>query len=318
MSSAILQKTKIAYNRFIAFWHRLFLAFLALKFIPKLREIDEELCAKRLAEKQKLRLAAKGESDIPEKEITPLKEPQWEIRDEANRKWWSVFNEYEYKYNTDKQSDHKWYHWFEETDTVEEKRLIAKLDILLCFYAFVMYWVKYLDQSNLNNAYVSGMKEHLGMKGNDLVNTQAVYTVGSVIFQIPCMYLIHRYPAHLILPFMDIGWGLFTLAIYRANSVGELQAYRFFVGVFESAFYPTIHYLFGSWYKPSEYSRRGGIYYFGQMLGILTAGLLQSSTYENLNGRNGILGYQWQFIIDAVITLPVGKHLLYFSLQQKL
>lgn len=233
-------------------------------------------------------------------------EIEWEIRDEANRKWWSLFNEYEYKHTKSKQSSHKWYHWFDENDTPEEKRLIIKLDIVLCFFSFVMYWAKYLDQSNLNNAYASGMKETLGMKGNDLVNTQAIYTVGSVVFQLPMMYLIHRYPANRLLPLMDLGWGLFTLAIYRANTVGELQAYRFFVGVFESAFYPTIHYLYGSWYKPTEYARRGGIYYFGQMLGILTAGLLQGAAYQNLNMKHGLEGWRWMFIIDAIITMPIA------------
>lgn len=120
------------------------------------------------------------------------------------------------------------------------------------------------------------------------------------------MYIVHRYPCHYILPIMDIGWGMFTLAIYRAKSVGELQAYRFFVGVFEAAFYPTSHYLFGSWYRPSEYNRRGGFFYFGQMLGLLTSGLIQSSAFRNLSGVNGLSGWRWLFVIDAIITIPIG------------
>lgn len=278
-------------------------------YFPHLREIDEEeqhrILLERVAAREKRE--AKENHDLGIIAPVVLKEPEWEIRDEANRKWWALFNEYEYKQTTALQAKkRKWWAWFEETDTPEEKRLIIKLDILLCFFSFVMYWVKYLDQSNVNNAYVSGMKEELGMKGNDLVNTQVVYTVGSVVFQLPMMYLVHRMPCNLLVPLMDFGWGLFTLAIYRANSVGELQAYRFFVGVFESAFYPTIHYLLGSWYKPSEYARRGSIYYFGQMLGLLTAGLLQSAAYEHLHMTLGISGWRWMFILDTVCSLPIA------------
>ncbi|VVT55469.1 uncharacterized protein SAPINGB_P004612 [Magnusiomyces paraingens] len=271
-------------------------------YVPHLREIDEQYFIDKFSSKEKTNNREQFTVNQEKNELV------YEVRDEANRKWWSLFDEYEYKEHRDKERkvNHKWYHWFDENDSPEERRLIIKLDILLCFFSFVMYWVKYLDQSNLNNAYVSGMKEDLGMKGNDLVNTQVVYTVGSVVFQIPMMYLIHRYPSNILLPSMDIAWGLFTLAIYRSTSVGMLQALRFFVGVFESAFYPTIHYLYGSWYKPAEYTRRGGIYYFGQMLGLLTSGLITASCYENLTGVHGLDGWRWMYIVDAIITLPVA------------
>ena len=46
----------------------------------------------------------------------------------------------------------KWYHiqWFADTDTKEERKLIMKLDLLIVPYAFLSYWVKYMDQGNLS------------------------------------------------------------------------------------------------------------------------------------------------------------------------
>ncbi|CAN6637766.1 probable transporter Seo1p [Trichomonascus vanleenenianus] len=261
-----------------------------LKWFPHLRDVKD------IEESE-------SDSDAHAVEVQSV---TYEYRDEAKRPWWKFFNEYEYRLTTDEKRNHKWWKWFEDADSPAERRLLFKLDILLAFYSFIVYWVKYLDQTNLNNAYVTGMKEDLGMKGNDLVITQAVYTVGSVIFQLPFMYLFSKAPINFLLPIMDIGWGLFTLGIYRANNVSQLQALRFFVGVFESSFYPAVHYMFGCWYKPSEYGRRGGIYYLGQMLGLLTAGLLQAATYDNLNGTNGLAGWRWMFIIDAIITFPVA------------
>ena len=269
------------------------------RFIPHLREIDEEAIERKL-QAEKANAAVVAEETPEETEII------YEVRDEANRPWWKFFDEYEYRLKKKTRDDHKWYQWFDKGDSPAERRLLLKLDVLLCAFSFVMYWVKYLDQTNINNAYVSGMKEDLGMQGNDLVNTQSIYTVGAVVFQLPFMYLIHKYPANYMLPIMDIGWGLFTLAIFRAQNTSQLQAFRFFVGVFESAFYPTINYLFGCWYKPSEFARRGGMFYWGQMLGILTAGLLQAAAFQNLHLVNGLEGWRWMFIIDAIITLPIG------------
>jgi len=65
-------------------------------------------------------------------------------------------------------------------------------------------------------------------------------------------------------------------------------------------------YLFGSWYKVDEMVRRSMFYYIGQYLGILTSGLLQGSIYDSLNMVNGLAGWRWMFIIDAIISLVVG------------
>lgn len=48
----------------------------------------------------------------------------------------------------------KWYHWYAPTDTPEEKKLILKLDLLLVPYAFVLYWVKYVDQTNISKLHL--------------------------------------------------------------------------------------------------------------------------------------------------------------------
>ena len=46
----------------------------------------------------------------------------------------------------------KWYDWYHPSDTKEERKLIAKLDVLIVSYAFVTYWAKYLDQSNISES----------------------------------------------------------------------------------------------------------------------------------------------------------------------
>lgn len=229
-----------------------------------------------------------------------------EYRDEANRPWWKYFDEYEYRLNKYERKRHKWYYWFEEGTSKEEKKLITKLDFLVAFYVFVVFWVKSLDQSNLSNAYVSGMKEDIGMKGNDLINTTTVFNIGLVVFQFPFMYFFPRVSLHYLIPGLDLFWGIFTIGLHAVNNVPQLQALRFFVSIGEVGFYPGAHFLFGSWYKPQEISRRAGIYYFGNMLGAISSGLFQASIYKNFDGHGGLAGWRWLFVIDGIITIAVG------------
>jgi hypothetical protein len=64
--------------------------------------------------------------------------------------------------------------------------------------------------------------------------------------------------------------------------------------------------VLGSWYKPDEIHRRGGIFYAGLTLGTLTAGLLQAAASKHLDGVAGLAGWRWMFIITSVITLPLA------------
>ncbi|RAL58861.1 hypothetical protein DID88_009281 [Monilinia fructigena] len=205
----------------------------------------------------------------------------------THRRWWQI-------------------QWYASTDTSVERKLIRKLDLLIVPYAVLSYWVKYIDQSNLNNAYVTGLKDDLGFKGNELVELQTFYTVGAVTGQIPIMFLLTYLPMHWLIPFLDIAWGIFTLLQYRATGFAELAAYRFLVGWFEAAFFPAMHYLFGSWYRGDEIARRGGIFYVGLSLGTLTSGLIQAGASARLDGVNGLAGWRWMYIICASITIPIG------------
>jgi hypothetical protein len=85
----------------------------------------------------------------------------------------------------------------------------------------------------IDNAWVSGLSDDLGLHGNELVHLQTIYTVGAVVGQIPFAYLFTRLPMSWLIPFMDVAWGIFTLLQYRVTSYSEMMAYRFMVGWFE-------------------------------------------------------------------------------------
>ncbi|CAK7201604.1 hypothetical protein SEUCBS139899_004312 [Sporothrix eucalyptigena] len=198
----------------------------------------------------------------------------------------------------------KWYAWFAEIDTPEERRLILKMDALIMSFAFLAYWAKYIDQGNLTNAYISGMQEDLGFYGNQLVQLQTIFNVAYTVFMIPLTLLAAEYPK--TIPACEFFWGIFTLLQYRAASFGELAAYRFMTGLFESAFFTSIHYVLGSWYRTDELGRRAGIFYIATCLGTMTTGFLASGIIEHLDGAHGLAGWRWLYIICSVLTFPIG------------
>ncbi|GAA5864202.1 hypothetical protein JCM8547_001290 [Rhodosporidiobolus lusitaniae] len=193
-----------------------------------------------------------------------------------------------------------------DVQDVEERRLLYKLDAVLVTFMSLGYFLKYLDQSNINSAYVSGMKEDLGMYGNELTTAITVWTVGYCIGQIPSNLALTRISPRYLIPALELCWGLATLCSYKVTSVGGLYAVRFFVGLAEAGFYPGAQFILGAFYKPSELGKRAVFFHTFGGIGTLISSVLQAAAYTNLSGIHGHRGWQWLFIIDAVITLPIA------------
>jgi len=67
----------------------------------------------------------------------------------------------------------------------EERRFLAKLDFVLLTFGALGEFAEALEQMNVNNAFVSGMKEDLELYGNELNYMTTAWTVGYVLGQIP-------------------------------------------------------------------------------------------------------------------------------------
>ncbi|OQU97887.1 hypothetical protein CLAIMM_03758 [Cladophialophora immunda] len=188
----------------------------------------------------------------------------------------------------------------------EERWLLFKVDAFVLTFASIGYFLKNLDQYNVNNAFLSGMEEDLSMYGNQLVTSTSIWTVGYVVGQIPSNLLLTRLSPRIVIPTLELGWGVATMATSSVQSYKSLYALRFLVGLFESGFYPGIHYLLGSWYTPRELGKRAMIFWLAGSMGQLFSGFLQAAAYTGLNGVHGRAGWRWLFIIDGIITLPLA------------
>ncbi|KZT19853.1 MFS general substrate transporter [Neolentinus lepideus HHB14362 ss-1] len=200
----------------------------------------------------------------------------------------------------------KSYIWDTWDKSPEERRFLTKLDACLLSYASLSYFSKYLDQQNVTNAYVSGMQDDLKLHGNQLNYITTAWTCGYVIGQIPSNMLITRIRPSLWIPAMEVIWSILTMSLASSKSFTSLVIIRFFVGLAESSFYPAIQYVIGSWYKGDELGKRACIFHTTSAIGPMFSGFLQTGAYNGLNGRYGLAGWQWLFIIDGIITVPIG------------
>ena len=84
------------------------------------------------------------------------------------------------------------------------------------------------------------------------------------------------------------------------------MAIRFFQAIFESSTFVGTHYILGSWYTEKELGKRSGIFTASGLAGTMIGGFIQTGIHSSLDGKSGLSGWRWLFIIDGIITLPVA------------
>lgn len=78
---------------------------------------------------------------------------------------------------------------------------------------------------------------------------------------------------------------------------------RVILGILEAGFYPGCIYLLSTWYPRYELQKRNAVFYLigscaSAFAGILAYGLMQ------LNGRAGLEGWSWIFIVGYLGSTP--------------
>ncbi|KAL7412555.1 pantothenate transporter liz1 [Mrakia frigida] len=188
-----------------------------------------------------------------------------------------------------------------------ERHLLRKLDLGILSVCCLGFFMRYLDASNLANAYVSGMKEDLDIQGNEYTYMGTCYTVAYALFQIPGTLMVTRVRPTIFLFCCELGWGIFTFAQACAQTSQQMYAFRFCVGMFESAFFPSLLYLMGSWYSKTELNKRLAIFHLSGSLGSAFGGYLQAAVYKTLDGHHGIAGWRWLYIVCGCMTSQPGE-----------
>lgn len=148
------------------------------------------------------------------------------------------------------------------------------------------------------------------MRGNEYTYAQTAYTCAYAAMQIPSTLVIQRVRPSYWLAGMEVAWGAFTFAQAGVRSAEQLYVFRFFVGFFESSFFPCLLYVLGSWYTRTELAKRVAIFHMTAPLGSAFGGYLQAAVYENLDGHGGLAGWRWLYIVCGVRWAPFSLEVM--------
>lgn len=100
-------------------------------------------------------------------------------------------------------------------------------------------------------------------------------------------------------------WGCISALTSVVHNYGGLLTCRIFLGMVEAIFFPGALYFLSSFYNRKQYAFRTAILYSGSQLGNAFGGLFAIGILK-LDGRNGLEGWRWLFLIEGVVTVGLA------------
>lgn len=186
-----------------------------------------------------------------------------------------------------------------------ERRLRLKVDLRLCTIAGVLCSLNLLDSGIISSASVTTMLTDLSLEGNRYSVSIFIFTVSSIIFQLPSTIAVRFVGPRIWFSFITICFGLITMCTGFVRTWKQMIALRVLLGISMSGIYPGLTYLISTWYTRREQQLRFAFLQSGEVL-TLASGNILNYGLNKLHGKAGLEGWRWMFLVQGLITCTVG------------
>jgi MFS transporter, ACS family, tartrate transporter len=196
----------------------------------------------------------------------------------------------------------------ESTQTSDEsglERSIARqVSGRLLPFLFVLYLIASIDRSNVAFAALQ-MNHDLHFSASVFGFGAGVFFIGYCLFEIPSNLILARVGARRWISRIMVSWGIIACAMMFIRGPASFYTLRFLLGAAEAGFFPGMIFYLNHWFPAAERARAVSRF----MMAIPVAGVLGGAlagVLLNLNGRLGLAGWQWLFLLEGLPAFVLG------------
>ncbi|KAF2238121.1 putative MFS transporter [Viridothelium virens] len=193
----------------------------------------------------------------------------------------------------------------DSSEAALERRLVRKVDLRLCTIAGILCSLNLLDSGVISSASVTSMLSDLQLHGNRYSVAIFIFTVASIAFQLPSTIASRVFGPRIWFSSTTFAFGLITMCTAFVKSWREMIALRVLLGMAMSGIYPGLTYLISTWYTRSEQQLRFAYLQSGEVLVLATGGIVNYGL-NHLNGKGGLTGWRWMFLVQGLISCVLG------------
>jgi ACS family tartrate transporter-like MFS transporter len=193
-------------------------------------------------------------------------------------------------------------------DTALARATIRRVSLRLLPFLFVLYVFNFLDRTNVSIAALQ-MNRDLRFSAAAFGLGSGIFFVGYALFEVPSNVLLARVGARWWIARIMLTWGVIAAAMALVRTPSQFYALRFLLGVAEAGFFPGIVYYLSQWFPSNARGRASAQF----MVAIPLSGVLGGAvggTLLGLDGRLGLAGWQWLFLVEGLPSVLLAGAVL--------
>jgi ACS family tartrate transporter-like MFS transporter len=166
------------------------------------------------------------------------------------------------------------------------------------------YGLAYVDRTNVSFAALQ-MNRQLHFSASIYGLGAGLFFVGYALFEVPSNLLLLRFGARRWLARVLLTWGALAAGMLLVKTPREFYTMRFLLGVAEAGFFPGVVYYVTLWFPAEQRARAVSRFYVAVPVGGVAMGAIAGAIL-GLDGRMGLAGWQWLFLLEGLPALALG------------
>lgn len=181
---------------------------------------------------------------------------------------------------------------------------LAKVTRRIIPFAFICYVVAYIDRVNIGFA-ARELQRDLSLTDTTYGIGGGLFFLGYCLFEIPSNLVLERVGARLWMARIMVVWGLVSMATMFIYDTTSFYTARVLLGIAEAGFFPGIVLYLTYWIPASERARNNALFMMAAPIAMIV-GAPVSQALLKLDGRLGLEGWQWLFVVEGFPAVVLG------------
>src|SRR5437773_9422576 len=199
------------------------------------------------------------------------------------------------------------------TDAVEA-RTIRKVRTRILPFLFLLYIICFLDRINIGFAALT-MNKELAITSQQFGLVAGIFFLGYFLFEIPSNLLLHKLGARIWIARILITWGILAMLTGLVQSVDQLYAVRFLLGLAEAGYFPGIALYLTYWFRQRDQAQAIALFLTGIPVTSILGAPLSGFILDHVHWLS-ISSWRWLLILEGIPAV-VGGVLTYFLLPSR-
>lgn len=188
-----------------------------------------------------------------------------------------------------------------------ERRTMRKVTWRLMPFLIALYFVNYLDRTNIGFAGPNGLNDELGLTATMFGLASGVFFIGYLLLEVPSNLALHKFGGRRWLARIIFSWGIVASLMAFVPNATWLYVARFFLGVAEAGFFPGIILYLTYWFPKRERARATALFLLAIPLSTVIGAPFSAWLIGIGDGHIGAMsGWRFMFLAQGLPAIALG------------